>query len=132
MNKQKGFTLIELMIVVAIIAILAAVAYPSYQDSVTKARRSDAKADLVTLANFMERYFSENYQYNQSNATPPVAVTLPAGVASDFYDYDFASLGANTFTLQAAPTGAQATADACGTLTLDHTGVKLALITGCW
>ena len=58
-RKLRGFTLIELMIVVAVIAVLAAIAYPSYQDSVRKGRRGEAKSELVTLAQARERCFTE-------------------------------------------------------------------------
>jgi len=62
-HKQNGFTLIELMIVVAIIGILAALAYPSYQESVTKARRADGMALLTEIVNAQERYFTQNNTY---------------------------------------------------------------------
>ena len=63
MLNTKGFTLIELMIAVAIVGILAGIAYPSYQDSVRKSRRADAKGALLGFANAMERYFTENNSY---------------------------------------------------------------------
>lgn len=63
MKKQVGFTLIELMVVVAIVAILAAVAFPSYQDSVRKTRRADAKEALTSAAALQERYFFTHNAY---------------------------------------------------------------------
>ena len=68
MNKDRGFTLMELMVVVAIVGILGAVAYPSYIDSTRKARRADAQADLIELSGFMERFFTENNRYDQNTA----------------------------------------------------------------
>ena len=59
MLNTKGFTLIELMIAVAIVGILAGIAYPSYQDSVRKSRRADAQGALLGFANAMERYFTQ-------------------------------------------------------------------------
>jgi len=56
MNKQTAFTLIELMVTVAIVGILASIAYPSYQDSVRKSRRADVKGVVLGLANAMERH----------------------------------------------------------------------------
>ena len=63
MLNTKGFTLVELMIAVAIVGILASIAYPSYQDSVRKSRRADAKGALLGFANAMERHFTENNSY---------------------------------------------------------------------
>lgn len=127
----RGFTLIELMIVVAVVAILAAIAYPSYQDSVRKSRRADAKAVLLEAAQWMERFYTENNRYDQSRATPPVAVALPAGLAASpkegatkYYNLSFSgAVGQNSYTLQAVPTGAQSS-DGCKTLTLTNTGAR--------
>ena len=111
MNKQKGFSLIELMITVAIVGILASIAYPSYQDSVMKSRRADAKGALLGLANTMERNFTTSNSY--------VGVT-PTN--TDYYTITITAT-ASSYTLSAAPAGAQAN-DNCGTLMLTHTGVK--------
>ncbi len=135
--KKNGFTLIELLIVVAIISILAAIAYPSYLDSVRKTKRATAQADLMKLASFMERFFTENNRYHKTNASPAVDVTLPftQNVDSSIqYTYSFsAAPTATTFVLQAIPTAGSAQAnDPCGTLTLSNTGAKGADVAGCW
>lgn len=115
----RGFSLIELMVVVVVIAILAAVAYPNYRDSTLKSRRGQAKADLVELAQILERRHTVQNSY--AGAVP----TLSDSSALRHYTFTPTSLatGAQTFTLTATPTGGQ-TADACGTLTLTHTGQK--------
>ncbi len=78
--SARGFTLIELMIVVAVIAILAAIAYPSYQDSVRKSRRADAKAALLDLAQFMERNYTTANRYDQNSAGTAInTAALPYG-----------------------------------------------------
>lgn len=134
MKQQQGFTLIELMIVMAIIAILTAIAYPSYQDSVRKARRGDAQADMLQMANFMERKFTEDGSYAD------VTVEDTGVTSDDFYTFTLTvpapPLPSTTYVLMAAPNGAQ-TEDTCKTLSLSNTGEKKATdggseILGCW
>ena len=116
MNKQKAFTLIELMVTVAIVGILASIAYPSYQDSVMKSRRADAQGALLGYANTMERHFTVNNTY----------IGAPTNPGTAYYDITVSTnpaVTASTYTLNAAPTGMQVN-DKCGTLTLTHTGDK--------
>lgn len=125
---ERGFTLIELMIVVAVVGILAAIAYPSYQEHVRKSRRADAKAVLVEAAQYMERVYTEKFDYQEGSPLPEVLNKSPSDSdpnAARFYNISFVSgtLSANEFTLQAVPIGAQSD-DRCGTLTLTHTGQK--------
>jgi type IV pilus assembly protein PilE len=126
-SRGLGFTLIELMIVVAVIAFLAAVALPSYQSSVRKARRADARSGLVTTAQLMERYSTEHGGAGYSTATlsDTAGPTVVAKPESDngYYLLSIANLTAGTFTLSAAPQGGQASDD-CGTFTLDERGVR--------
>lgn len=128
-HQNKGFTLIELMIVVVIIGIIAAIAYPSYQDSVRKARRADAQSQMMELASFMERFYTENNQYHQINDASAAAVSLPGGIDSDYYDYSLSGLSATTYTIDGARTGSQ-TADTCGDLAITNTGGKIP--SNCW
>ncbi|MEQ1622415.1 MAG: type IV pilin protein [Methylococcales bacterium] len=138
-QSQQGFTLIELMITVAIVGILAAVALPSYQDSVLKSHRADAKAALLGLSNAMERQFTVNNSYCDAGGTggaqtcgstgvndtgTPSVFTIPPETTS-FYDVTISSVTASSYTLSATPVsgGSQAN-DKCGTLTLTHLGVK--------
>ena len=132
---QLGFTLIELMITVAIVGILASIAYPSYQDSVRKSRREDAKGVLLGLANAMERRFTENNFYTGASGTAgtpadtgaPRIYTIPTATAI-YYTITISAASASSYTLSAVPTGT----DTCGTLTLDHIGVKTPSTAGCW
>ncbi|MED5388439.1 MAG: type IV pilin protein [Pseudomonadota bacterium] len=124
--KLSGFTLIELMIVVAIVGMLAAIAYPSYQNHVEKGRVSDGRVALTRAANLMERCFSTRGTYANC---PALATAIPS--ESGFYSVDDSAADANSFTLQA--TRAKATSNnKCGTLTLTQTGAKGVTGTAPW
>ena len=134
--RVRGFTLIELMIVVAVVAILAAIAYPSYQEQIRKSHRAKAKADLVEYAGLAERFHTTNNTY--------VGFSLPATVspreAGAAVRYNLTPAGAfttaNTFTITATPATGQQSADRCGTLSLNQAGVKTetgsAALSECW
>ncbi len=124
-RSSQGFTLIELMIAVAVIAILASIAIPSYQQHVIKTRRATAAACMMEAAHFMERYHTTNLRYSTAAGGNP---TLPACSqdVSAFYTVGFnGTATATTYRLQAVPQGAQATKDTtCGTLGINQTGAK--------
>jgi len=136
MKKNVGFTLIELMIVVAIIGILAAIAYPSYQGALRDSRRGAAQADLVELAGAMERYYTTNNSYIGGDGLVTSGDPLflfnesPQEGAAKYYDLT-TIVAAASYAISAAPKNAQAT-DYCGTLTLDSTNTKTAAVAGCW
>lgn len=118
-NQQKGVTLLELMVVVAIIGILASIAYPSYQESVAEGRRTDAQANIVTLAQHMEREFTENGNY--TGAGLPYDKS-PRDGADRFYTLSIVSAAAS-YTVRATPVNAMA-GDRCGVMTLNHRGQR--------
>lgn len=144
MNKthlEKGFTLIELMIVVAIIAIIAAIALPSYDASVKRGKRNDGKAYLLDLASQQETFYAQNLSYANS-ITGATQLNTSATSTETFYTLTLAVLPAGcsaagvkcrTFALTATPTFSD---DLCTTLTYNNSGVKGNAGTGsvndCW
>ena len=135
MRRQAGFTLIELMVTVAIVGIIAALAVASYDFAMVKARRSAATGCLAGAAQALERHYTLHFSYAGAPA-PSCAADV-----TDHYTIGFAGGGpaATSYTLQAVPQGSQAGSDTrCGTLTLDNTGSRgagdgsAAAIDACW
>ena len=125
-KTPQGFSLIELMVVMAIIGIIAAIAYPSYTSSLQRGYRSSAQAALLEAQQYMERFYSANSRYT-TDAAGTTAPALPArlsAIPSDSPKYDLAVSAAtlNSFTLTATPRDGNT--DACGNLTLTNTGVR--------
>ncbi len=114
----RGFTLLELIIALACIAVLTSMAWPSYQSLILRSQRTQARASLLQAAHWFERAASANGVY-------PATSDVPASVLQiDGQRYKMSvTSAAQSFTLSATPLGAQ-TADACGTLTLNHLGLR--------
>lgn len=138
--RHSGFTLIEVMIAILIVAILTAVALPAYQDSIRKTKRAEGKAALLDLQNRMERFFIDRNSYATacigSACAAGTQVLNSASTEHGYYTLSFpgGTLSANAYTLQAAPTFDDTL---CGNLTLTNTGVKgeggtATTVTQCW
>lgn len=132
-RRSAGFTLIEVMIVVVIVGILAAVAYPSYINHVTRSYRDAAKACMSEYAQYMERYYTSNLSYDIDEDDLPALGCATDGNLDTRYTIGLDDLSRSTYTITATPKGAQATNDStCGTLELTHKGEKTAGDASCW
>jgi type IV pilus assembly protein PilE len=130
MRTQGGFTLTELMIVVVIAAILAAVGLPAYQDYSRRAKRTDATQALTHMASLQERFFSDTNGY-AANATQLGYPNNTPNSNEGYWQLSIAGGGA-AYTLTAVPTGGHADPD-CTSLTLNSVGVRSsAPQTDCW
>lgn len=130
-TRVSGFSLIEVMIVVAIIAILASIALPAYNDHQRKARRAAGTACATAAAQQMERFYTTALAYDAAG-TPTTAqlgnICEPDTLT--FYTVGVAA-GPKTYTVTMTPTGKQS-GDSCGNLTINQTGAKTPSTAGCW
>lgn len=130
---NRGFTLIELMITVAVVGILAAVAYPSYTQYVVRAKRSAAQSFMHSVANKQEQYMLDRRSYAADLAT--LNVSAPADVTANYAITVTSDMTTTppSYLVTATPIGAQLTNDTqCGTLTINHLGTKAPATSGCW
>lgn len=123
-GKQKtGFTLIELMITVAVVAILAAIAYPGYLNQMQTARRTEGQTLLLEAASKQERFYTENNTY-ATNMTALGYQNNNQASENAWYQVSVTAAGAAGYTLQAVPQAAQTGDARCRTLTINAFGVK--------
>ena len=139
-TKSRGFSLIELLIVIVVLGTLTTLAVSSYQESVRKTRRAKAKADLLELAQLIERNFTESNRFDQDAAgnAYALAFTTSPRTGRTFYNLSFPAgqPTATTYTIQAVPTGSQTRDVMCMTLTLNQTGLRTesgyGTVADCW
>ncbi len=136
MTHTRGFTLIELMIVIVIIGILFAIALPSYQASVLRGHRADAQGILMDISAREERFMAQNNTYTTDISA---ATGLNMGTTTSnngYYNLSVAACGggsiATCYLLTATATGGQATDTDCATITLSSTGVTSGTTANCW
>lgn len=129
-HAQPGFTLIELMITVAIIAILAAIAIPSYTKYIVASHRTEAQAAMLSLAQYLESKYNASFSY-PAESSIPASLKNPSNV-STYYTISVGMANTSqTYTITATPTSAQ-NDGLCGTLTLKEDGSKSPATSGCW
>jgi type IV pilus assembly protein PilE len=147
-HSQSGFTLIELMITVAIVAILAGIAYPSYRDQVRRSNRAEARSALLQVQVAQEKFFLQNNRYagaataagsvtELNNAPTTVSPGVPGlGIPSvtprGHYTITLVRPTNTEFTARATATGSQASDTACAVLTINHLGVRTPSTDNCW
>ena len=125
MSHLRGMTLIELMIVIVIVGILAAIAYPSYRQYVLRSHRTSAKTALLEAASRQERFFTTNNTYATTLATlgyPAGASVSVPDAGSHYYDLSIVAADATSFSFRATPFGSQTQDTECGSFTLDYLG----------
>ena len=133
-HTRRGFTLIELMVVLAVAAILSAVALPSYQGQVAKGRRADGKQALVELAQKLERFYTERGTF--AGAALGNGGLYPALSSGGYYSLAIASQSVDGFAITASPRSQQV-GDACGSFGYNQLGVQSVSgatlsTTSCW
>ena len=122
-NLQQGFTLIEVMVVVAIVGILSAIAYPSYTEYIARGHRAEARANLLQAAQWMERAATANGTYPTASSAASAIAALEAQLKMDRYGIKVDSANGSSYTLTATPKGAQLK-DKCGSYTLTQSGKR--------
>ena len=136
---SAGFTLIEVMMVIAIVSMLVSIALPSYIEHVARARRADARTQLLQVAQFMQRFYAANDNYQEDRANNPVVDQVPANLkksppdAQAVYTLEIptATLTRSKFELRMVPVaGGPMATDKCGIFALDSLGVRTVIVNG--
>ena len=137
-KRQPGFTLVELMVTVAILGIISAIAYPSYTQYVLRANRAEVRSILLETVQFLEQNYTTANRYDQTSAGAAIVLPYLTSPKTGTKKYDitvaYVAAAGQDFTLRAAPAGVM-TSDACGTYTLTYAGIQdnsSGTIAECW
>ena len=129
-SRSRGFTLVELMITVVVIAILSAIAIPSYRGYVQRSKRSEATVALMQIQASQEKFFLQNNAYVTTtanlSAAPPAGLGIPATTSDGNYDLTLAAAAPGGYTATATATSTQADDAKCQTFTINQNGVRTA------
>lgn len=130
MKAIFGFTLIEMMVVVAIIALLAAIVIPSYTKYIVASHRTEAQTGMLSLAQYLESKYNASFSYPAESSIPS-SLKAPSNITAYYTISVNITDASQTYTITATPTSAQNDAT-CGTLTLKEDGSKTPATAGCW
>jgi type IV pilus assembly protein PilE len=138
--NSRGFSLIELMIVVLVVAVLAAIAVPSYRQYVLRSHRTEAKAALLNVAAAQEKFYLQNNTYTTAlTAAPPAGLGIAATTRNGYYNIAIGDADATEYSVTATAAGTQIQDTACASFAIDSFGVKSATKKGggdnsaaCW
>lgn len=132
MPTKKGFTLIEILLVITLIGIMGLISYPLYTEHLTRVRRSMICAKLIDLAGHLEKYYASNNSYSNATFTN---LTFSYENLATYYQLEIIAKN-DFYTLKASPIGSQLKDLTCGTLIIDQSGNKNITGTGkiseCW
>lgn len=132
-KKMRGITLLELMIVVVVIGILAAIAYPNYRDFVSRAKRNEAKAALLQIATNQERFYLNNNTYTSDLTVLGFATTPTFVTGSNAYTISVGAANANNFTATATYNNVDNESGKCSSFQIDGRGQRTSAPLGdCW
>jgi type IV pilus assembly protein PilE len=132
-TKNRGVTLIELVVVVAILALLASIAVPSYRQYVLRSNRAEAKAALLNLAAAQEKFYLQNNTYtNELTDAPPSGLGLGDTTETGLYTIEVDAADDEGFTATATATGTQAQDSRCAEFGIDQAGARTATSADCW
>ena len=124
--RYHGFSLVELMIVVAILSIVTAWGYGSYRDTVIKSHRSEGLGELLMIADKLERYYADHGTYAGAQLGNTENTVHASSSKNGYYNFSITTASAIQFTITATPQGGQADDSLCGTFTLDSLGTRQA------
>ena len=124
--RYRGFSLVELMIVVAILSIVTAWGYGSYRDTVIKSRRSEGLGELLMIAGELERYYSDQGTYAGAQLGNSANAVHASSSKNSYYNFSITTASTVQFTITATPQGGQADDSNCGMFTLDSLGTRTA------
>jgi type IV pilus assembly protein PilE len=134
-NEASGFTLIELMIVIVVVAILAAIAIPGYRQYVLRTNRTEAKRTLLNVAAAEEKFYLQNNTYAGPSALttpPPAGLGIPGTTEHGHYTVAIDAADAATFSATATAQGGQAQDSRCASFTINQAGGRTATNADCW